>query len=311
MHHLDRIRTTADRPVAVGCGFEVRLEDRFQHQLRRGLRHPAPYRGNPKWALTIAPGLRDHHPAHGLRLVGLGPEILCKAVQPVLQPCRLDLLAGDAIHARCAPIGAHQLISMTQHICPVELVVEQVEPVGRLRLRLEIQLSLKRPDAVRCCQAHRQSPILRLVESTPEVRVLPSAGITRPQRYRDPVRHPPGPPPDSSVEATTLAHDGPPPITRFTLPTCRAHYPDGPERVHLSVASPSHAGLPRYSGGSASITSLSRPARASLALRPARLLNRPTAAFVTRLRPSRLPGRAARQLPEPTDNSLGGSFLHW
>src|SRR3954465_15029016 len=164
---------------------------------------------------------------------------------------------------------------MPQHIRSVDLVVEQVEPVVRLRLRLEIQLSLKRPDAVRCCQAHRQSPILRLVESTPEVRVLPSAGITRPQRYRDPVRHPPGPPPDSDVEATTLAHDGPPPITRFTLPTCRAHYPDGPERVLLSVASPSHAGLPRYSGGSASITSLSRPARASLALRPAGFFARP------------------------------------
>jgi hypothetical protein len=34
-------------------------------------------------------------------------------------------------------------------------------------------------------------------------------------------------------------------------------------------------GLPRYSGGSASATSLSRPAQASLTLRPARLLNRP------------------------------------
>src|SRR4051812_45367037 len=34
-------------------------------------------------------------------------------------------------------------------------------------------------------------------------------------------------------------------------------------------------GLPRYSGGSASATSLSRPAQASLTLRPAGLLNRP------------------------------------
>jgi hypothetical protein len=37
----------------------------------------------------------------------------------------------------------------------------------------------------------------------------------------------------------------------------------------------------------------------------------PKAAFVTRLRPARLPGRVARQLPGPTDNFLGGSFLHW
>jgi hypothetical protein len=37
----------------------------------------------------------------------------------------------------------------------------------------------------------------------------------------------------------------------------------------------------------------------------------PKAAFVTRLRPARLPGQVARQLPGPTDNFLGGSFLHW
>ena len=74
--------------------------------------------------------------------------------------------------------------------------------------------------------------------------------------------------------ATSVPH-GPPPITRLTLPTCRAHYPDGPERVRLSVATPFHSGLPRYSGGSASMTSLSRPAQTSLTLRPAGLLNRP------------------------------------
>src|SRR5438128_6608668 len=41
-----------------------------------------------------------------------------------------------------------------------------------------------------------------------------------------------------------------------------------------------------------------RPAQASLALRPVGLLSRPKATFVTRLQPFRLPGRAARQLPD-------------
>ena len=200
---------------------------------------------------------------------------------------------------------------MVQYVRAVDLVVEQVEPEVRLRLRLEIELPLKRPDLIGCCQAHHQSPILGSFKSIPEVRVLPSAGVTQPQQYYDPVRHPPEPPSCDDVEAATLARDGPPPITRLTLPTCRAHYPDGPERVRLSVASPLHTGLPRLSGGSASITSLSRPAQASLTLRPAGLLNRPKAAFVTRLRPARLPDRTARQLPGSTDNSLDGSFLHW
>ena len=51
-------------------------------------------------------------------------------------------------------------------------------------------------------------------------------------------------------------------------------------------------------GGSASALSLSRPAQASLTLRPIGSLSRPKATFVTRLQPCRLPSRAARQLPD-------------
>jgi hypothetical protein len=47
-----------------------------------------------------------------------------------------------------------------------------------------------------------------------------------------------------------------------------------------------------------SALSLSRPAQASLTLRPAGSLSRPQATFVTRLQPMRLPTRAARQLPD-------------
>ena len=43
-------------------------------------------------------------------------------------------------------------------------------------------------------------------------------------------------------------------------------------------------------GGSASALSLSRPAQASLTLRPAGSLSRPKVTFVTRLQPFRLPG---------------------
>src|SRR5271169_4065460 len=86
---------------------------------------------------------------------------------------------------------------------------------------------------------------------------------------------PPAPSPCGDVEAATLVPNGYPPITRSAFPTCRAQYPDGPKRVHVSVASPLHTGLPRFSGGSASITSLSGPAQASHALRPVGLLSRP------------------------------------
>ena len=51
------------------------------------------------------------------------------------------------------------------------------------------------------------------------------------------------------------------------------HIPRRTERVRRLL--PRSRGLPRYSGGSASASSLSRPAQALLALRPAGLLNRP------------------------------------
>ncbi len=75
------------------------------------------------------------------------------------------------------------------------------------------------------------------------------------------------------VEAATLALDGPPPITRTTFPTCRAHYPGGSSGCACRLL-PRSCCLPQMTGRSASALSLSRPAQASLTLRPARLLNR-------------------------------------
>src|SRR5262249_18490741 len=78
----------------------------------------------------------------------------------------------------------------------------------------------------------------------------------------------------SDVEAATLASDGSPPITRTTFPTCRAHYPGGSSGCACRLL-PRSCSLPQMAGGSASALSLSRPAQASLALRPAGSLSRP------------------------------------
>jgi len=85
--------------------------------------------------------------------------------------------------------------------------------------------------------------------STPEVRALPSTGITRPQRYYDPVRRPPGPLLFSFVEAATLVQNGPPPLARSPVSTCCAHYPGGPIQVPLSAASPDRAAFPVFWAG--------------------------------------------------------------
>ena len=75
------------------------------------------------------------------------------------------------------------------------------------------------------------------------------------------------------VEAATLTRNGSPPITRTTFPSCRAHYPGGSSGCACRLL-PRSCSLPQMAGGSASALSLSRPAQASLTLRPAGLLSR-------------------------------------
>ena len=63
-------------------------------------------------------------------------------------------------------------------------------------------------------------PFLPSFESAPEVRALSSAGITRPHRSYDPVRLPPGPPPESDGGDATSNRTGLPRLP--TLPFQRA-----------------------------------------------------------------------------------------
>jgi hypothetical protein len=78
------------------------------------------------------------------------------------------------------------------------------------------------------------------------------------------------------VEAATLTRDGSPPITtnHHAYVSCPL-----PRRIGTGACVdcfPVPRGLPQTLGGSASALSFSRPAQASIALRPARLLNRPS-----------------------------------
>src|SRR5215468_2490138 len=186
---------------------------------------------------------------------------------------------------------------MAQDVFSADLVVKHVEAGGGLRLRLAIELSLKGLDLFRRCQAHRQSP-------SPHHRRkrTRSQGPLLRRHYTASALLRPCPTPAVTaaccdVEAATLVINGSPPITRTTFPTCRAHYPGGLSGCTCRLL-PRLCSLPQLAGGSASALSLSRPAQALLTLRPAGSLSRPTATFVTRLQPSRLPDQAARQLPD-------------
>jgi hypothetical protein len=145
-------------------------------------------------------------------------------------------------------------------------------------------------------------------------RHYPASTVIRPSPPSASGRHP-----NDNVGSATSTRPGSPPITQIPFPACRAHYPGGPVRC-LSVSSLPR-GLPRITGGSASTTSLlrnrgvsgfvfsaeflgvlacsartklSRPAQASLALRPARSQPAQRRTPVPRLRSGQLPNRTAR-----------------
>ena len=189
VHSLDGVARASLRSITIGTRFQIRFENRLQHHLGSRLNHSIPNSWNAKRPLASS-RLRYHYALHRLRLVPFSAKFLPEPSQPLLQSLRLNLLKGLPIYSRRASIGFCQFISLGQYILAVNLVVKQVETVFRFILRLAIQLPLKCPDLNRCLQAHRQSPHLRIFKSTPEVRALPSTGITRLQQYYDPLRDP-------------------------------------------------------------------------------------------------------------------------
>ena len=130
----------------------------------------------------------------------------------------------------------------------------------------------------------------------PEVRALPSPGVTRFQQYYDPVRLPPGPSPEATLKLR-------PPTARVSLVT-RITFSDVPcpiprqtRQEPMSIASlparPS-PGKRRVGVCIDSFEAYSDFTRVTAH----RIARPPKAAFVTRLRPGRLPSRTARQLPD-------------
>src|SRR6266700_3472639 len=247
VHFLDRVHRSATGAVAVGIVLEVRLEDRFQHELGSGLHHPIPDRRNAERSLASV-RLRYGHPPHRIGPVRLRHQFLAQARQPPLQARRLDLCKGHSVPARRTRICSGQRIGVTQDVLAVNLVVEQVEAEGRLRLRLTIQLSLKGPDRCRCCQAHRQSPSPHHLRK----RTRSQGPLLR--------RHYP---------ASMLIRPCPIPVMAAAFRDVEAT-----SRCACRLLPRSYR-LPQMAGGSASALSLSRPAQASLALRPAGSLSRP------------------------------------
>ena len=104
-----------------------------------------------------------------------------------------------------------------------------------------------------------------------ELRPLPSPGVTRLQRYYEPLRHPRAP----GLSLTGLRLDIPvhakglPVLRALSLCTCRRHYPGAAAGRTLRSSRPAVSAFPERVVGSACASSFSRLAQRSLTLRPA------------------------------------------
>ena len=104
-----------------------------------------------------------------------------------------------------------------------------------------------------------------------ELRSLPSTGVTRLQRYYEPLRHPKAPSLSLTGFRLVIADHalGLPVFRAFSLCTCRRHYPGAASGRIASLIRPDVSAFPERVVGSACALSFSRLAQRSLALRPA------------------------------------------
>src|SRR6202142_294962 len=104
-----------------------------------------------------------------------------------------------------------------------------------------------------------------------ELRSLPSTGVTRLPRYYEPLRHPKAPSLSLTGFRLVVADHalGLPVLRALSLCTCRRQYPGAATGRNLRSSHPAVSAFPEIAVGSACTSSFSRPARRSLALRPA------------------------------------------
>jgi hypothetical protein len=152
----------------------------------------------------------------------------------------------------------------------------------------------------------------------PEVRALPSTGVTRLRRYYDPVRLPPWPPPKSALRPLP----SPRRVSPVTCSTFQRAMPNTPvDRSGGIYRLPPRCARPSPIQWRVGIHDFTFEACSGFTRVTARWIAQPPeAAFVTRLRSGQLPDRTACQLPElPTSlrmdsSSTGATRLrdaHW
>jgi site-specific DNA recombinase len=119
----NRIERTALGTVAIGRLIEVRFENRFEHQRRRGLHYPVSDSGYTERALAHTVGFRNHHSSDRLRFVASCSNLILQCTEPALHPVRLDACEGFPVDARRPAVRTAESVSMGKDVFTPHLVV--------------------------------------------------------------------------------------------------------------------------------------------------------------------------------------------
>ena len=247
--------------------------------------------------LCLPSGLGMYTRRTGCGSIRLLPEFFRQFVQPAVHAVRLDVLERLAVDPRRAVVGTAAVVG--------ELPGRRVGTPCRTARRTDSRAisSLWRATPPGASQpsveviGSRQSPGCRSLRDVDlELRPLPSTGVTRLRRYYGPLRHPRRP--GLSLAGVRLRVTRPHrlgfPVLRW-ISVCRHAVvitPVGPLGRDRSwdglfqpfPCSPATAAFPVYVAGRLPHWIVSRPARRSLALRPAGSLHRRAVPLSRRLR---------------------------
>ena len=194
-------------------------------------------------------GFGMDHPPHRIGPVRLRNQFLAQARQPPLQARRFDLPQRSF---RPCPARPHLLGPAHRHDagCPRGKSCRRAGRSGRQAPPSPCGIAFSEGSGsfsgvARLIANHLH---LAIFESAPEVRVLCSAGITRPQRSYDPVRLPPWPPPFATLRPLPSPLTG---LPRLPEPPFRRAVPTTPaDRAGARVdCFPAHAAFPKWQEG--------------------------------------------------------------
>src|ERR687898_1989 len=198
----DRVVRAPVGSKPVRAGQEVRLEDRFEHQLQRGLHYPVSHGGDPQPAL-LPVRLRDHPFAHGKRTELSSLQLIADLGEERIHSAPLfDSEGRVTVHAggSGAPVAPHPLPCHQQE----RGIADEIEQIMKLLVWIvgcptgQFGLDLPYP-SLRAIQ--RELPLVGIHRRTPGI---PASALracwspspcTRLSRARTTTR----PPPHSTV----------------------------------------------------------------------------------------------------------------